>query len=196
MGLLGGSFDPVHHGHLLIAQDAWEQAQLDQVWFIPAAQSPLKATAPVASDMARVALLRAAIGKDPRFAVFDWELSQPPPSYSLRTAEELHRQVPEAELFWIIGEDQFGALGDWHRIGELARLVTFLVIARPGWEARGASPVADLRWERLAGHEFAVSSREIRERVRTGKPIDFLCPSAVVDSIAAQRLYSSAPPHA
>ena len=125
IGIFGGSFDPIHIGHLIIASDAAEQMALDRVLFIPAAQAPLKPNAPEATANDRAEMTRLAIEADPRFEVRRFEIDRGGTSFSIDTAEEIAREFPEAELFWIIGGDQARQLDQWNRIDELAKLVEF-----------------------------------------------------------------------
>ncbi|KAF0094534.1 MAG: nicotinate-nucleotide adenylyltransferase [Puniceicoccaceae bacterium 5H] len=190
IGLLGGSFDPVHLGHLLIGMDTLEALALDAVWFIPAARSPHKAEGPVAADGHRVAMLELALAAEPRFAVWRGELQMPPPSYTLRTAQQLRAQHPEADFHWIIGADQFAALPRWHRIEDLAQLVEFAVLQRPGY-APHVPEVAGLRYALIEqAHPIGVSSSEIRARCAAGKSIDFLLPTDVGTYLREHALYA------
>ena len=115
IGIFGGSFDPIHIGHLIIASDAAEQMKLDRVLFIPAAQAPLKSNTPEASADDRAEMMHLAIEDDPRFEVRRFEIDRGGTSFSIDTAEEIAREFPEAQLFWIIGGDQARQLGQWNR---------------------------------------------------------------------------------
>ena len=130
LGFLGGSFDPVHLGHLLIAQDALEGLRLDRVDFIPAAVPPLKARELTATPEQRLAMLRLALEDDARFGVLDLELRRGGMSYTVDTARELRWRFPDAILFWVLGTDQVQRLAEWKDIGELAGLVEFVHLAR------------------------------------------------------------------
>ena len=110
LGIYGGTFDPVHTGHLLLARDALEQARLDAVLFVPCGQSPFKAHKPRATDVQRVALLRLALKNEPRFWLTRCELDRPAPSFAYDTAVEIREAFPRAQLFWLIGADQLADL--------------------------------------------------------------------------------------
>jgi len=131
-GLFGGSFDPVHLGHLLVARAAREEAGLERVFFILAAQSPFKPEARPAPPEARLRLLRLALAGETAIEVDEQEIRRGAPSYSIDTVRDYVRRFPDAELFYLIGADQTAQLRLWREAGELARLVQFLVIPRPG----------------------------------------------------------------
>jgi nicotinate-nucleotide adenylyltransferase len=195
LGIFGGSFDPVHLGHLLAAQDALEQAPLDRVIFMPTAQAPLKDGPPGLDGPLRLALLQAAIAGDARFEVSTLELERGGTSYTVDTARALQAAHPGTDLFWIIGADQAARLGQWRDLGVLARLVQFVVLARPGFVV---PPVAErppgVRLLPVAVHEFAISSSEIRARLASGRSVRYFLPAPVADRIEREQLYSSSVP--
>ena len=115
LGIYGGTFDPIHLGHLLLARDALEQFRLEAVLFVPAGRSPFKATKAHATDTQRLAMLRLALKSNPRFWLTRCELDRPTPSYAYDTALEIGDAFPRAELFWLIGADQLAALDQWQR---------------------------------------------------------------------------------
>jgi len=184
LGLLGGSFNPIHHGHLITAVRAAEAARLDRVLFIPAAISPLKPTRDLASGRDRWALLKAAIRGNPLFTASDLELRRGGVSYSVDTLRELRRRSPDS-LYWILGTDAARLLPKWKSIDEVRRLVKFIVIARPGDSIpRNMSKESVVRAPLLE-----ISSSEIRERVRKGLSIRYLVPEAVERQIRRKGLY-------
>jgi len=190
LGLYGGSFDPVHLGHLLLARDALEQCGLDAVLFIPCAHSPLKPRRALASDAHRVAMLQAALRGEPRFWLSRCELDRPGPSYSVDTAREIQAAFPRAQLFWLIGHDQWEQLDRWHEPEELRRLVRFIRFPRGGEvpASRARDPrVLDLPHPRRVD----ISATEIRLRLKARLPIDHLVPEAVAARIRRHRLYGS-----
>lgn len=190
LGVFGGSFDPVHLGHLLAAQDAFEHAQLDRILFMPAALAPLKECSPALPAASRLALLRAAVADDPRFGVSTLELERGGTSYTIDTARALRELHPRAELFWIIGMDQATQLGAWRDISTLVRLVTFVVLARPGFVLPAAADLpAGARLQTVAVHEFTISSSEIRVRLAAGRPVRLFLPAPVADHIEREHLY-------
>src|ERR1700704_1776922 len=129
IGIYGGTFDPIHHGHLILARQACEELSLDQLIFVPAALSPFKKAAHASGD-ARLSMLRAAIEGQAGFSADDCELKRPPPSYSIDTVLQIREREPKAELCWLIGADNVGALSKWHRFEELRKLVQFVVLDR------------------------------------------------------------------
>jgi nicotinate-nucleotide adenylyltransferase len=191
IGFMGGSFDPVHFGHLLAAQDAYEQGGLDRLVFVPAAQAPLKPDVVQATSAARLAMLRASVAGDDRFAVCDYEVRRGGMSYTIETVRYLKMQYPGDELRWVIGADQVGQLPQWHQIDELVGMVGFIVLARPGWEGAAvqtpAIPGLRLNW--CEGHQVALSSTEVRQRVARGLPIDYMIPHKTVEYIRENSLY-------
>lgn len=187
IGLFGGSFDPVHLGHLLVAQAAWEECSLSQLVFIPAAQSPFKAESPRAPASERLRLLRLALAGLAHYALDDQEIRRAGISYTIDTVREYAKRFPAASLFYLIGADHVGQLPKWREASELARLVEFLVIPRP--EAVDNPLPAPFRGQALKGFPLSVSASQIRQRVRSGLPIDLLVPAAVSEAIRNNRLY-------
>jgi nicotinate-nucleotide adenylyltransferase len=188
LGIYGGTFDPVHHGHLLLARDALEQLRLDAVLFVPCGQSPLKTRKPRATDARRLAMLRLALKNNPRFWLTRCELDRPAPSYAYDTALEIREAFPRGKLFWLIGADQLVALDQWHRPGDLRRLVTFVLLPRgktAGKKPSGA--VLSLPRPRRVD----ISATEIRHRVKSRLPIDHLVPAPIAAYIKRHGLYLS-----
>ena len=186
LALYGGSFDPVHHGHLILARDALEELQLDRVIFIPAGLSPHKLrTAPAPAEIRRE-ILAAALADEPGFALDDSELQRPGPSYAIETVERLRTQYPEAELIYLIGADNLRELHTWRRIDDLRRLVEFVVFGRNGHSAE-ASGFRELR------RHVEISATEIRRRVASGASIRYLVPDAVRSLIVSHHLYQDLP---
>lgn len=132
VALFGGTFDPVHNGHLEVGERAVEALSLDRVIFLPCRQSPHKERETIASEQERLQLLKLATASLPWAEVCDWEYHQPSPSYSWRTAEVFQKKWPSAQLFWLMGWDQWKVLPSWNRFDYLAQLVEFIVHARNG----------------------------------------------------------------
>ncbi len=199
VGIYGGTFDPVHHGHLILARDAVESLRLSRLIFIPAAISPHKLSRqPGASGAARLAMLTAAIEGEPRFAVDDCELRRVGPSYTFDTVEQLRARLPEGTaFFYLIGEDNVAALHTWHRIGDLRELVTFVVFDRDEHAPADAAafPLPEGGWRALA-RRVDISATEIRKRVASGQSIRYLLPERVQAIIAADSLYRLSEPGA
>jgi nicotinate-nucleotide adenylyltransferase len=190
LGIFGGTFDPVHNGHLIVAQDALESVPLEQVIFVPAAQNPLKGWQPAASNHHRLEMLRRAISGVAGFSVDPVELERGGPSFAIDTVAALQESHPQARFAWIIGADQLPDLPKWHRFDELALRVTFLVLERPGYENRTPSGLpGHLRLEWLPSRALDISSREIRSRCVEGKPVDFFLPGGVIRYIQNEHLY-------
>jgi nicotinate-nucleotide adenylyltransferase len=186
LGIYGGTFDPIHLGHLLPARDALEQLKLDAVIFVPARQSPFKKGKPGASEAQRLAMLRLALKGRDKFWLSRCELDRPAPSFAFDTAVEIREAFPRAELLWLIGADQAPDLHRWHRAKELKKLVTFALLPRGG-AARGKIPAGVLSLPRP--RRIDISATEIRHRVKSHLPIDHLVPAPVAAYIARHRLY-------
>jgi len=187
IGLLGGSFNPVHLGHLLVAQAAREELQLSRLFFIPAAQSPFKPGLTLAPAEQRLRLLRLALAGQTDCEIDDQELKRGGVSYTIDTVRDYVRRFPGAHLFYLMGADHVPQLTKWRDADELARLVEFVVLPRPG-QAPAPLP-APFRGRALVGFPLGVSSSQIRERVKAGLPIDLLVGPAVAEAIRNNRLY-------
>lgn len=189
IGFLGGSFDPVHFGHLLAAQDAFEQHQLDRLVLVPAAQAPLKPNDVQSSNEDRLAMLRAAVEWDKRFEISDIELRRGGMSYTVDSARYFRALYPHDELYWIVGGDQLPKLQLWREVEELARLVEFIFLERPGYPVKATPPIPGLRLHRCDGHLLAISSTELRERCRRGLSLDYFVPHKAIVYIRQHGLY-------
>lgn len=189
IGLMGGSFDPVHFGHLIAAQDAVEQHQLDRLILVPAAQAPLKPADVQSSGEDRVAMLRAATDWDQRFEVSDVEVRRGGISYTIDSARHFRTLFPKDDLYWIIGGDQLPKLHLWRDIEELAKLVEFIFLERPGHPPKESPCVPGLRLHRCDGHLIEISSTELRQRVREGLSLDYFVPHNAIVYIREKRLY-------
>jgi nicotinate-nucleotide adenylyltransferase len=187
IGILGGSFDPVHLGHQLVAQAAREELCLDRVYFVLAAQSPFKPDRLLAPAATRAALLRLALAGKTWAELDLQEIARGGVSYSIDTVENFRERFPGADLFYIIGADHVASLPKWRRAADLARLATFVVTPRPGEKPAEAPPGFRLQW--LQGIPCGISASEIRARVQAGLPIDLLTGSAVAESIRNNGLY-------
>ena len=180
IGIYGGTFDPIHHGHLILVREAREMLGLEKVVFVPAPVSPFK-DLPVASAAMRLSMLQAAIEGEMGFAVDDCELQRPPPSYTIDTIEEIRRREGDVEIYNLIGEDNVALLGKWHRFAELEKLVRFVVLDRT---ARGTNhPYVTVH------RRIDISATEIRKRVASGQSIRYFVPRAVEEIIRRQKLY-------
>jgi nicotinate-nucleotide adenylyltransferase len=188
IGLFGGSFDPVHFGHLLIACDAIECLALDELWWIPSAQNPLKAHSPLATNDQRWQMLQAAVEGQPQMKVLDLEFHRPNPSYTVDTLREIRKKHSQAEIFWLMGQDQLSQLSQWKDIESWCSSITFAIYHRP--DSSSAIPdIPGLKYRWLPRREISISSTEIRERIQNGKPVDFFTPVNVIKLIKQMKLY-------
>jgi len=187
IGLLGGSFDPPHTGHLLAASDACEALALDRVVLIPTGTQPLKAGQQVTAGDQRLAMTGLLIGNDARFAVDSIEIDRGGLSYTVDTLAVLAERWTDAELFWLVGTDVTATFAKWREPARIGQLATVVVLQRTGEQPNLAAMPATTRV--LSTRRVDVSSTEIRQRVAEGKSIRGFVPEAVADFIAAQRLY-------
>jgi nicotinate-nucleotide adenylyltransferase len=181
IGVYGGTFDPIHCAHLILAREALEKLGLEQIIFVPAAISPHKLTQTPTLAAARVEMLRAAIEGEAQFSIDELELNRPPPSYTFDTITEFKRRSPHDHIFYLIGSDNLPRLETWHRFDELRELVQFVVLHRGAGEVHSDFPTI--------GRHIDISATEIRKRVATGRSIRYLVPPAVEEIIARHQLY-------
>ncbi len=180
IGIYGGTFDPIHYAHLILAREALEQLQLEKIIFVPAATSPGK-DAPIASNDARWQMLLAAIAGEARFEADDFELRRPPPSYTITTIKQLAINHREGQLFFLIGDDNLPQLPTWREFDSLKKMVTFVVLRR------AEKPIAH---EYLGvARRIDISATEIRNRVASGAPIRYLVPPIVEEMIRTRHTY-------
>ena len=180
IGIYGGSFDPVHHAHLILARFALEKFALERIIFVPTRVSPYKNDSG-ATPEARLQMLRSAIEGEPQFEVDDCELQRDPPSYTIDTVQTLKEKHPGAHLFFLIGDDNLAGLPSWRSFDDLRHMVTFIVLQR------AITPVAH---EYLSvDRRIDISATEIRQRIASGRTIHFLVPLAVEQIICARGLY-------
>jgi len=180
----GGTFDPIHHAHLILAREAREMLGLKKIIFVPAAVSPLKGS-PFASAEMRLLMLRAAIEDEAEFAVDDCELRRSPPSYTIDTIEEIQAREGDTEIYYLIGDDNVPALAKWHRFDDLKKAVRFVVLDRTGTKPTHAYPIVHRRID--------ISATEIRKRVACGQSIRYLVPQSVEKIIQSEKLYQEQP---
>jgi nicotinate-nucleotide adenylyltransferase len=187
VGVFGGTFDPVHVGHLAIANAALESVPLDRVLFVLARRSPLKERGPVAPEADRLRMLELAIAGEPRFAVSRIELDREGPSY---TVETLERLAGDDLLFLILGSDAIADFPRWKDPDRIAKLATLAVADRPGAPARlGDAPIVPFDAPRLD-----ISSRELRARAARGRSLRYLVPESAWKHIEARGLYRGEAP--
>ena len=181
IAIYGGTFDPIHHGHLIVAREALERLGAEEVIFIPARVSPLRKTAPIAKGEIRLSMIQAAIENEPGFAVDDCELRRPSPSYTIDTVEQIRQRKGDATIYCLIGEDNVNKLTKWRRFADLEKMVRFVVLDRSGQQPRHAYPVIR--------RKIDISATEIRKRVATGRSIRYFVPPAVEEIIRHEKLY-------
>ncbi len=176
----------------MAAQDAYEQHQLDRLILVPAAQAPLKPNDVQSSAEDRLAMLRAAVEWDTRFEISDLELRRGGVSYSIDSARHFRALYPNDQLYWIIGGDQLPKLHLWKDITELAKLVEFIFLERPGFAVKAQPAVPGLRLHRCDGHLLAISSTELRDRIRRRLSLDYFVPHKAIVYIKDHDLYREA----
>ena len=198
LGLFGGSFDPVHYGHLLLAECCREQCGLQQVWFLPAAVPPHKQDRTLSPAEARIEMLELAVAGHPALAVHRYEVDRGGVSYTVDTLEHFRRQDAERELFLLMGSDSLYDLPQWRQAARICELALPVVACRPGAGPPDFACLAGLaspqRIEQIAQHqvempEIDLSSREIRARVSQRRSIRYQTPRAVEEYIRTHRLY-------
>lgn len=173
----------------MAAQDAFEQRQLDRLVLVPAAQAPLKPNDVQSTAEDRLAMLRASVEWDKRFEISDFELRRGGVSYTIDSARHFRQLYPNDELYWIIGGDQLPKLHLWKDIRELAKLVEFIFLERPGHPVKAVPDIPGLRLHRCDGHLLAISSTELRERVQRNLSLDYFVPHKAIVYIHEHRLY-------
>jgi len=202
IGIFGGSFDPVHYGHLLLAENAREQARLDRVFFVPAGLPPHKQGHPMASAEHRVAMLQLAIAGHEAFEVSRCEVDRSGVSYTVQTLRYFHTQYPEAELFLILGGDMLRDLPHWRAPAEVLGLAMPLAASRPGWEDWDWTPfrqiataeqIEQIRSYRIRMPLVDLNSTEIRRRVAAGQTVRYQTPRSVEQYILTHGLYRLPP---
>lgn len=188
VGVFGGSFDPVHYGHLILAENSREAARLDRVLFVPAPRPPHKLGREQTPFFRRVEMLELAIAGHPAFQVSQIEKDRPGPSFTVDTLSQLKAEHPEAELFLLLGSDSLQDLPSWFRPDRIAELATLVVTPRPGAERSPELPFP-FRIVWVDAPRIDISSSDIRQRVQSGRTIRYLLPRAVECYIETHRLY-------
>lgn len=193
IGILGGTFNPVHTGHLILAERVREHGRFDEIWFIPAFQPPHKPPLQGATPAQRTEMVEAAIADNPGFRMQTIEIDRGGVSYTIDTVLELKRLYPDDTLVWIIGADMVKYLNYWHRIDEIVEQIEFFGVGRPGYEVEPGDipPAVTGRLTFAELPEIDISSSEIRSRVRDKLSIRYLVPEAVHAYIKENKLYES-----
>lgn len=185
VGLLGGSFDPIHHGHLIVARVAQETLGLDELRFLPAREQPFKRGRHGASAADRAVMLELAIAGSPGFGLERAELERPGPSYTVDTLEALRAREPAARFTLLLGADAAAELSAWHRAADLPKLARIVVFGRPGTPV----PASPLIAGSIEVPEVDISATEIRRRAGAGLPVRYWVPDAVAEYMVRHRLY-------
>lgn len=195
IGIMGGTFDPIHYGHLLIAQSAAEEFDLQQVIFLPTGKSPHKPVDQVTDPALRCAMVEAAIDGNSRFALSALEAESAQISYTYLTLQKFHQIYPDAHIHFIMGEDALEDLPFWKEPKEICRLATVLVAVRGGMKDGIREKIIKIEkmyaadMHLLHSPSFSVSSREIRERIKTGRAVHYMLPEKVEVYIRQHSLY-------
>lgn len=185
IGLFGGSFDPVHHGHLIVAQVAAERLGLEAMRFLPAREQPFKRGRHRASPEHRATMLSLAVANAPGFAVERIELGRAGPSYTVDTLDELRRREPRSEFVLLLGADAATELPEWRDAGRIPQLAKVVVFARPGSRVPTSPVIAQV----IEVPAIDISATEVRRRIFQGQAIRYWVPDAVAEYIARHRLY-------
>jgi len=197
-GVFGGSFDPVHFGHLLLAEQCREQARLDRVLFVPCNIQPHKQDGPRATDRQRIEMLQLGIAGHKSFEVSEIEMKRGGVSYTIDTLNELKADFSDDELFLLMGDDSLESFAKWKEPKQICELATIVVVSRPGSgdvDLDALKPFAsDERFEQILQHKIAsrnidISSSDVRQRVNDGSSIRYLMPRSVEKYIETQKIY-------
>src|SRR3954469_15268397 len=188
VGIMGGTFDPIHHGHLVAASEVASLYGLDEVIFVPTGEPWQKSERQVSPAEHRYLMTVIATASNPRFWVSRVDIDRPGPTYTIDTLRDLTAQRPDAELFFITGADALAQILSWKDVDELWDLARFIAVTRPGHELtdRGL-PVNRVTLQEVPA--MAISSTDCRERVAAGHPVWYLVPDGVVQYIAKYHLY-------
>jgi nicotinate-nucleotide adenylyltransferase len=189
VGVFGGTFDPPHIGHLLLASDAREALTLDRIVFVPAGAQPLKVdTPPGASARDRLEMVRLAVADDANYTVDDTEINRKGLSYTVDTLAHLSGRFPQAKLYLLLGEDSLASFDQWREPERIRELASLAVMRRDGVPGAGVKPIPSGVVE-VSTRRVDVSSTEIRERLRAGKSIKGFVPESVERFVEARGLY-------
>ena len=196
IGILGGTFDPVHNGHLLLGEQAYREYGLDEIWFMPSKNPPHKSSRDIVSEELRSDMIRLAIQGAPQYIFSDFELRHEGTTYTAETLKRLQREYPADRFYFLMGGDSFFQLETWYHPEQIMKLTTILAFSRNGETDRQMQARADElahRYEAdirlLSMEEMPVSSSLIRDRVQNGQPVGALVPPAVEEYIRTNHLY-------
>lgn len=192
IGVMGGTFDPIHHGHLVAASEAADRFGLDEVVFVPTGQPWQKAEREVSRAEDRYLMTVVATASNPRFSVSRVDVDRGGPTFTADTLSDLHAEYPDAALYFITGADALAQILSWRRVEELFELAHFVGVTRPGYEL-GDDHLPDGVVSLVEVPAMAISSTDCRRRVAEGRPVWYLVPDGVVQYISKRRLYREAP---
>lgn len=186
VGILGGTFNPPHNGHLLIANEVLSDLQLDEIWFMPNHEPPHKKRPESVNDEERLKMLKLAIDGNPAFSIQAIELDREGPSYTVDTMKMIDTEHKDHQFYFIIGADMIEYLPKWHKIDELVNLVQFVGVQRPSYSHQTDYPVLYVDVP-----AFDVSSSMIRDRMKCGQTVRYLLPDPVIEYIEEKHLYGT-----
>jgi len=199
IGLFGGTFDPPHLGHLIIAQSLVEQVPLDRMVFVPSGHPPHKQDRVLTAGDYRIRMLELALADNPAFSISDWELHQASLTYTIHSVRHYHEEYPDAQLFWIIGADNLADLPTWHQFDRLIEEVQIVTAWRGGFDIdrvlAGLRPqLTEAQFERLRTRvvrtpQIEICAQDLRTRVRAGLTLRYHVPPAVENYIRREGLY-------
>ncbi len=196
LGVMGGTFDPVHYGHLVAAEGVRHEHQLDEVLFVPAGRPPHKLSQKISEAKHRLSMTQLAVASNPFFSVSDIEARRAGPSYTYDTIREVSACYQPEEIFFITGTDAVLQILTWYRFADLLNLCYFVAVTRPGYDLanlmerlKTVPPKLAERIQAVEVPALAISSSDIRLRVRDGQPIKYLLPDSVEEYIHNNRLY-------
>lgn len=192
IGLLGGTFDPIHNGHLIAALAAKEAVSLDEVWFIPTSSPPHKPQ-PGADAGKRQEMVEAAIHDNPTFRLEDIELKREGTSYTIDTVTAIQEKLPQVMFYWIVGSDMVKDLPNWRMIEQLAERISFIGLERPEQPSDDTDLPSYIRRRLLRATmpPIGISSSDLRRRCKEGRSIRYMVPESVLDIIQKDGLYES-----
>jgi nicotinate-nucleotide adenylyltransferase len=191
IGVMGGTFDPIHHGHLVAASEVADRFELDEVIFVPTGRPWQKVDRTVSLPEDRYLMTVVATASNPRFTVSRVDIDRNGPTYTADTLADLHREFPDAALFFITGADALSQILSWHKIDELFELAHFVGVTRPGYELADEH-LPDGAVSLVEVPAMAISSTDCRRRVEEGHPVWYLVPDGVVQYISKRNLYRPA----
>jgi len=188
IGVMGGTFDPIHHGHLVAASEVADRFALDEVLFVPTGQPWQKAERLVSTAEDRYLMTVIATASNPRFSVSRVDIDRGGPTFTVDTLSDLHATLPDAELFFITGADALAQILSWRDVEQVFRYAHFVGVTRPGYEL-GNDHLPDGAVSLVEVPAMAISSTDCRARVAEGRPVWYLVPDGVVQYISKRNLY-------